>query len=37
MTITFSNYSNADVDPVLVDTEPAGFKRVKSDIEKQLN
>ena len=36
MTTTFSNYSNAAVDPALVDTEPAGFKRVESDIEKAL-
>ena len=36
MTITFSGFSNAAVDPSLVDTQPAGFKLVKSDMEKAL-
>ena len=36
MEFRFYNHSNAPVDPAKVDTEPAGFKRVKSDIEKAL-
>ncbi len=36
MTIIYKNYSNAAVDPSLVDTAPAAFKRVKSDVEKAL-
>ncbi len=36
MTIRYSGYSSASVDPSLVDTEPAGFKLVKSQIEKAL-
>ena len=36
MTIRYNNYSDAAVDPSLVDTEPAGYKKVKSDIEKAL-
>ena len=36
MEIRFYNHSNAPVDAAKVDTEPAGFKRVKSDIEKAL-
>lgn len=37
MEIRHRNFSNAPVDAALVDTEPAGFKRVKSEIEKQLD
>lgn len=37
VTVTFSNHSNADVDASLVDTEPEGFKKVKSEIEKALD
>jgi hypothetical protein len=36
MTIRYNNYSSAAVDPSLVETEPAGYKLVKSDIEKAL-
>jgi hypothetical protein len=36
MTIRYNNYSDAAVDASLVETEPAGYKLVKSDIEKAL-
>ncbi len=36
MTITFSGYSNAAVADNLVDNKPAGYKLVKSQIEKAL-
>ena len=36
MTVTYSNFSNAPLDPSLVNTAPAGYKRVKSNIEKAL-
>ncbi len=36
MTITFSGFSSAPVDPSLVDTQPAGFKQVRSEMEKAL-
>ena len=36
MTTDFSGHSTAQVDPAKVDTTPAGFKRVKSEVEKAL-
>lgn len=36
MTIEFSGFSNATVDPARVDTAPSGFKRVVSEVEKAL-
>ena len=36
MTIDYSAYSSAPVDPAQVDTAPAGYKQVKSDMEKAL-
>ncbi len=36
MTISYTNYSNAEVDPSLVETTPAGYKQVKGHIEKAL-
>ena len=36
MEIRYFNFSNAPVDAALVETEPAGYKLVKSDIEKAL-
>ncbi|MCP5110218.1 MAG: hypothetical protein GY953_05225 [bacterium] len=35
--IRYFDYSNAPVDRAKLDTEPAGFKRMKSDIEKALD
>jgi len=34
--IRYFNFSNAPVDAALVETEPAGYKLVKSDVEKAL-
>lgn len=36
MTVTYSNFSNAPLNPSLVNTAPAGYKRVKSNVEKAL-